>query len=134
MEHYPEYHKNEKFIDYNIIKMRPSLYGILCKHGFNGMDGGDFRAQDNLVWEYALRTVDGSPMPMPYLEYELTQSRRKGEFTSFSQEGRHRAEAATMLGIAEIPVMIVTMLDPVLDNRSPERLKQFTTEILRKVQ
>ena len=49
-----------------------------------------------LVQEYKERTLEGSKMPIPMLDY-----------TNMSQEGRHRAVVAQQLEVEEIPVLVV---------------------------
>ncbi len=46
--------------------------------------------------EYTERTLEGSKMPIPVLDYN-----------DMSQEGRHRAVVAKELGVEEIPVLVV---------------------------
>jgi len=106
----PEYFFKKKSKMFKIVKMRPTAYAKHAKHGFNGMGDPDFWPEKNLIEEYALKVLDGSKMPLPYLRYELVKDERRGNYTSFGQEGRHRAAVATMLGASEMPVMIITGL------------------------
>jgi len=50
----------------------------------------------SLIEKYKERTLEGSKMPMPVLDYN-----------DMSQEGRHRAMVAFQLEVEEIPVLIV---------------------------
>lgn len=50
----------------------------------------------DLIQEYTERTLEGSKMPMPVLDYD-----------NMSQEGRHRAVVAKQLEVEEIPVLVV---------------------------
>ena len=50
----------------------------------------------NKVKEYKERTLSGSKMPIPVLDYD-----------NISQEGRHRAIVAQQLDVQEIPVLVV---------------------------
>jgi len=49
------------------------------------------------VDEYKKKTMEGSPMPIPLLDYN-----------SRVAEGRHRAMAAIQLGIKKMPVLVIT--------------------------
>jgi len=51
------------------------------------------------ILQYKEMTLGGSKMPMPVLEYCGKK---------FSQEGNHRAYVAMLLGVEEIPVMVVS--------------------------
>jgi len=122
----PDYHKEQKLIDYNIVSMYPSSYAIHCKQGFQGMEG-DFSPQENLVFEYAMKVLDGSKMPMPYLRYELYVRQFTGsESIGFSQEGRHRATVAELLNAHKIPCMVVTQVEHQIEKEKPGSLDEFT--------
>jgi len=126
----PEYYREKKNINSFYVKMYPKMYAIHSKQGFKGMDGGDFIPEEKLVFEYAKKVLDGSRMPLPYLRYELVDSKRIGEYTSFGQEGRHRAQVANLLGVHKMPVLIVTGLER--PNGDLNRLDNFTKEIKEK--
>ncbi len=49
-----------------------------------------------LVKEYKQRTLEGSKMPIPVLDY-----------SNMSQEGRHRSIVAMELGVEKMPVLVV---------------------------
>ena len=50
----------------------------------------------SLIEKYKERTLEGSKMPMPVLDYDKLE-----------QEGRHRAVVAMELEVEEIPVLVV---------------------------
>ena len=122
----PEYFAAQKNTVFTVVKMYPRLYAVHAKQGFKGMDG-DFKPEEHLIFEYAKKVLNGSRMPMPYLQYELVQSKLRGEYTSFRQEGRHRATVAEVLGAHKMPVLIVASIEPQLGG--PAELKQFSDEI-----
>jgi len=97
-----EYFVNNKSKDFRIVEMWPSMYNIKCVQEFGD---STFQPEDDLIFEYALKVLDGSKMPMPVLSYELHNGK-----TIFSQEGRHRASVAKMLNAQEIPVMVIAGL------------------------
>jgi len=107
----PSYFKNKKSTVYKIMQIRPSMYGVLVKHG-NNMGNADFTPESNLVDEYALKVLDGSKMPLPYLRYEKIDDERRGEYVSFGQEGRHRATVAQILGATSMPVAVIAGIYP----------------------
>jgi len=101
----PEYYAKEKAWNFEVVKMSPYSYQLACKSGF-GSDH-DFQPEEDLVWEYALKTLEGSKMPAPSIIWTL----RDGEKT-FNQEGRHRSFTAELLGINYMPVIISTRCYP----------------------
>jgi len=104
-----EYFKTNKGITFKIEWMSPEEY---LKKEFNmrlktwDLDDStnDLSFEDyisnsldfELIEQYKKRTLEGSKMPMPMLDYN-----------DMSQEGRHRAVVAQQLNIEEIPVLIV---------------------------
>jgi len=50
----------------------------------------------SLIKKYKQRTLEGSKMPMPILDYNKS-----------TQDGRHRAVVAMELEVEEIPVLVV---------------------------
>lgn len=107
----PEYFQKNKGTTFKVINISPTDYANLAKNGFRKYDHRNepnyeykFVPDEDKVFEYALKVLEGSLMPMVHLRYE----RDKDGNESFGQEGRHRAEVAKVLGIKSIPVIIVT--------------------------
>lgn len=124
----PEYFAKQKSKVFKIIKMSPDAYLAACKAGLSA-NTGTFTPEQNLVDEYAERVKAGSKMPMPVLEYELNEygQRSRGSYTSFSQEGRHRAYVAKQLGVTVIPVMVVAAAYP------PPQFRDVFPEFVEKI-
>ncbi len=83
----------------NIVSMTPKEYLERSAYEiFNSTIEKATRGvvQDSSIGKYADMMKEGTKFDLPYLNYK-----DKG------QEGRHRAIAADMLGIAEIPVLII---------------------------
>ena len=121
----PTYFKEKKGRVFKIVYMSPHQYLAATNAGFND---NSFQPGDELVEEYAYKTLDGSKMPLPYLEYKLVQGdERRDEYTSFNQEGRHRATVANLLGAKEMPVMIIAAVDPAW--KMMDRLEEFQEKV-----
>ncbi len=98
-----EYFKNNKGLIFEIEWMNPEEYLIKAfKIHKSFLDDLQFEfyidanVNFELVEEYKQRTLSGSKMPIPVLDYN-----------SMSQEGRHRAVVAQQLDVDEIPVLVV---------------------------
>ncbi len=122
----PEYFANKKSTASKIVKMHPGMYAVHCKNSFKGIEGR-FTPEPELVQEYALRVLDGSKMPLPYLRYEYVEDERRGNYTSFGQEGRHRATVAEMLSASSMPVLVVAGFERVTDD--VERVRKYQERI-----
>ena len=125
----PAYFTKEKSTVYEIVQMRPSMYAVHARQGFNGMEGS-FTPEPELVHEYALKVLDGSKMPLAYLKYQLIEDERRGTYTSFGQEGRHRATVAQILGATSMPCIIIAGLYRASDDKS--KLRDFSGKIFDK--
>ena len=125
----PIYFANEKSTVYEIVQMRPTMYAIHSKHGFQGMEGG-FTPEPELIHEYTLKVLDGSKMPLPYLKYQLVEDERRGTYTSFGQEGRHRATVAQILGATSMPCIVIAGLYRPSDDKS--KLRDYSGQIFDK--
>ncbi len=93
-----EYFREEKGLEFEIKVMTPDEY--LEQAAYIHKATVEWEKEfiiDELVSEYKERVLLGELMPMPVLNY-----------ADMSQEGRHRAVVAKVLGCTEIPVMIVT--------------------------
>jgi len=123
----PQYFKDNKSRTFKKVTMMPHRYAIRAKHGFNSNEP-TFKPEAKLVHEYAIQVLDGSKMPLPYLKYELVHDERRGTYTSFGQEGRHRAAVANMLDADTMPVLIIVGLYQPSDE--PAQLERYTSKIL----
>lgn len=123
----PAYFEEKKGRVFEIVDMTPQEYIVATKSGF--VDPS-FKPTNSLVEEYTYKVLGGSKMPLPYLEYILTIDERRGEYTSFSQEGRHRAYVAKGLGAKTMPVMIVAGVDNPFKMQG--KLKPFAQQIFNK--
>lgn len=94
----PDYFKREKGRDGRIVMMSPDQY-LRDSAQLHGVSlGRDLAMIDpDLVKQYAERARAGEKMPIPILDW-----------VSGDQEGRHRAKVARELGLAEMPVFVVT--------------------------
>ena len=111
----PAYFNSQKNTVYEIMDIRPEMYAVYVKQGFHGND--DFNPEQKLVNEYALKVLDGSKMPLGYLSYELVNDKRRGQYTSFGQEGRHRSTVAHILGAIQMPCIIIAKTQDKADLR-----------------
>ena len=103
-----QYFKENKGLVFEIVHMSPThyleeSYKIHRKFSTNyGIPQIPFETylktniDSDLINEYIERTLEGSKMPIPMLDYDR-----------LTQEGRHRAVVAKELGVEEIPVLIV---------------------------
>ncbi len=104
-----EYFKTNKRLVFEIVWMSPEeylerAYKIHKKTSlmYSGLTQLPFETyleiniNPDLIQEYTERTLEGSKMPMPVLDYD-----------KLTQEGRHRAVVAQQLNVEEIPVLIV---------------------------
>jgi len=101
----PEYYKHNKSTLHKITNMSPRAYLGAARAGFSTDE--TFEPHLDTVTKYAYQVLDGSPMPLPSLEYTKTV-----DDVNFSQEGRHRAYAAELLGASTIPVIIIAAVYP----------------------
>ena len=96
----PDYFKRAKGMTFHIASMSPRDYLIECaKAGNTSLDRQIEITSIKLVKEYADRTLSGSKMPLPYIQYDSDGY--------VSQEGRHRALVAEQLGLKKMPVLII---------------------------
>jgi hypothetical protein len=101
--HMKDYFRNKKNMDFKIEYMSPREYLNRAREGFTKTGSpGDFIPDEENVKKYAEMMKNGTLFNMPNLDY------MRGKF---SQEGRHRAMAAEMIGIEKIPVFIVNPLE-----------------------
>lgn len=103
-----EYFKTNKGLVFEIVWMSPTQYleesyKIHRKFSIDyGIPQITFETylktniDPDLINEYVQRTLEGSKMPMPVLDYD-----------KLTQEGRHRAVVAKELGVEKIPVLVV---------------------------
>lgn len=109
----PEYYRNEKGYSGKWVYMTPQEYITRCKEGFasklKGRSGYEdykttpyLRRSTILAKKYARDMLRGDKFPAPYITYEDDGSFR-------GQEGLHRAMAAKMLKLTDIPVFVETM-------------------------
>ena len=103
-----EYFKTNKGLLFEIVWMSPTQYleesyKIHRKFSIDyGIPQITFETylktniDPDLINEYVQRTLEGSKMPMPVLDYD-----------KLTQEGRHRAVVAKELGVEKIPVLVV---------------------------
>ncbi len=104
-----EYFKNNKGLIFEIEWMSPNEYlkksFELHKEFYRFFRDFNVKSFENylkesinpdLIQEYTQRTLNGSKMPIPVLDYN-----------NMSQEGRHRAVVAQQLNVEEIPVLVV---------------------------
>lgn len=112
MPYYDDMMKNQRYalskgVHFKVVRMSPDAYLRKAKYGFLlTKERGDFKPEQNLVKQYADRMLKGEKAPLPVLKYTMGKS--KGEVVDFSQEGRHRAEAANYLGLRDMPVLVMT--------------------------
>jgi len=105
----PTYWDEEKGQAFMMVSMSPNQYKLHAKSGFQDWS---FTPEDHLIKEYTYQTLEGSKMPLIYLRYTLEDG-----VVDFSQEGRHRAEVAEILGAEKIPVMVIAAAYPVWNQR-----------------
>lgn len=119
----PEYYLEEKGWDYKVVQMSPFQYQLACRSGFRD---DTFEPEENLVWEYALKTLEGSKMPAPSIVWTLDDGKAQ-----FSQEGRHRSYVADLLGINFFPVILSTRCypNPHFHPEVADNCKQFKEKI-----
>ena len=103
-----EYFKTNKELTFEIVYMSPTQYleksfkihrNVMINAGLHGLSLEryiEINITPDLIQEYTERTLEGSKMPMPVLDYD-----------KLTQEGRHRAIVAMELGMKEIPVLVV---------------------------
>ena len=104
----PEYFKRNKGVTYKIKYMSPDEYLDKCYeiHCQRYIEMGKtpptkerymrFAIEESLAKKYADLMKKGEKFPIPVLDYNI-----------MNQEGRHRAYAAKLLGVKEIPVLVV---------------------------
>lgn len=103
----PDYFARAKRRKHGVVLMSPDEYIQKAFRGFEKMnDHNKLSIEDVIssrdpkrVKKYAQQMQSGEKFPTIVLDYSL----------GFSQEGLHRALAAKILGIEEIPVMIVSL-------------------------
>ena len=109
----PEYFREEKGVQFQIVDLTPDEYMKFCAMGKGHLPSGcaedDIGVDGYLVERYAQDMRRGDIFPMPMLEYKYSDF---SERIIFSQEGRHRALAAKMIGLKTIPVLIVYPVFP----------------------
>jgi hypothetical protein len=112
----PEYFKKNKGKQFEIVMMSPDEYIKRAIKGFK--DHGEaadpmshVRGSDK-VSKYAEKMKNGEKFPMLTLDYSSRRSFSGQKRKNFSQEGRHRAEAAKTIGVSSVPVMVVKDTDP----------------------
>ena len=120
----PMYMRREKRLKMNIVRMTPYEYFMECAkvHGHSSYGKERTAAYPKYVEEYKQRTLSGSKMPLPLIDYHLEV-----------QEGRHRAAVAEELGAETIPVMIVEDMSKEewqdhMGKHDSERLKYYVEE------
>lgn len=103
-----EYFKTNKGLVFEIVYMSPQEYleesykihkKFSSDYGVNQIPFETYLKtiiDPDRINEYTERTLEGSKMPMPVLDYD-----------KLTQEGRHRTVVAMELGIEEIPVLVV---------------------------
>lgn len=107
LEKNPKYHKNKKNMVFKNVEMSPRQYMHRVEDGFDIKfpDLENAAAIDKeLAIKYADAMLNGEQFPKLMLRYDYDS---EGNIIEFSQEGRHRAAAAEMLGIEKIPVIMV---------------------------
>ncbi len=102
-----QYFKENKGLIFEIVWMSPTQY-LEESYKIHGrhVDYGKYKTSleqymyytinTDKINEYIERTLEGSKMPMPVLDYD-----------KLTQEGRHRAVVAMELGVEEIPVLVI---------------------------
>jgi len=95
----PEYFREKKRREFEIVWMEPTKYIQLVATGFgNTTDAIRDGREEHRVIEYSNIMKSGGKFPMPVLDYTNDY---------FSQEGIHRAMAAEIANVSRIPVMVV---------------------------
>ena len=120
----PKYFASEKAKVFKIINMSPQQYIMATKSGF--VDPS-FTPEEHLVEKYTYKLLAGSKMPMAVLDYTLVEDERRGPYTSFSQEGRHRAFVAEGVGAKSMPVLVIASVYPAW--KMKEHLPAFQDEV-----
>lgn len=93
----PDYFERAKGLVFVVVSMSPDDYMEKCADIHDTSVKQQHNMTDpTLISHYEERVLDGSPMPLPVLDY-----------SRLNQEGRHRAIVAKNLGLSEIPVLIV---------------------------
>lgn len=94
-----EYFRDQKGVESRMVDITPDEYLNTVDEGF--VDGGVMIGIDDAkVKRYAKKLEDGETFPALTLDYARGKK--------LSQEGRHRALAAKMVGIDSVPVLVVT--------------------------
>lgn len=95
----PEYFREKKGKEFEIVEMSPSEYIHQCALGFKTNEENLRKTRDVNYFE---KMLEGEQFPMPLLDYSGNH---------FGQEGLHRAMAAEYLGIRKIPVMVISKVE-----------------------
>ena len=99
----PEYFRKNKGVVYEITLVSPDHYFYLTSRA-RRRSGSSPQAErrevsDKRAKEYADKMKSGDKFPLMYIDFDHK-----------SQEGRHRVRALEMLGVTNMPVMIVKTL------------------------
>lgn len=106
----PEYHRDKKNIDFDIVLMSPQKYKQRVLEGFEKEDEPstwNTAIFDDRLQELRHIVEDGERFPMLSLDYHTIYNQDGEIIQQFTQEGRHRAELMMEMGVSQVPVMII---------------------------
>lgn len=85
--------------EFEIINLRPMTYLQRTEHGFGTNNSRqEEMLQKEKIIDYARKMYNGEKFPLLTIDYSKD---------NFTQEGRHRAYAAYLMGASTVPVMLV---------------------------
>lgn len=90
----PEEYLKKSYEIHEELKSKYQISKLIVKNNISTYLNNNI--DQNLIQEYTERTLKGSKMPIPILDYH-----------NMTQEGRHRAMVAQQLNVEEIPVLVI---------------------------
>ncbi|KXB07381.1 hypothetical protein AKJ51_01425 [candidate division MSBL1 archaeon SCGC-AAA382A20] len=108
MRNHPDYHREKKGWDFDIVLMNPNEYEKYVKNAILEIkpDANHWIIYDSKIENLEDAIENESRLPMLSLDYREAVG-------GFCQEGRHRTEIMKRIGVEEIPVFVVWDIDDV---------------------